>query len=72
MINYNEVPSIISEKDLDYLSDMFDWNYGALKKINDFRDRASDQEIIDALKEGCRLFDRNLNIIQKTLGGQNE
>ena len=30
---YNEVPNIITGKDLDYLSDMFQWNYGALKKM---------------------------------------
>ena len=24
---YNEVPNIITGKDLDYLSDMFNWNY---------------------------------------------
>ena len=31
---YNEVPTIITGKDLDYLSDMFNWNYSALKKMN--------------------------------------
>ena len=31
MNNYTEVPNIISCKDLDYLSDMFNWNYGAYK-----------------------------------------
>ena len=31
---YNEVPNIITGKDLDYLSDMFEWNYGTLKKVN--------------------------------------
>ena len=28
MMNYNQVPSIITGKDLDYLSDIFEWNYG--------------------------------------------
>lgn len=32
--NYNVVPNIISSKDLDYLSDMFAWNYGAIKMAN--------------------------------------
>lgn len=27
---YNKVPNIITGKDLDYLSDMFNWNYDAL------------------------------------------
>lgn len=70
-INYDVVPNIISCKDLDYLSDMFDWNYNALKKAKDFRDRAEDQEISEMLKNGCELFNNNLNRIQTILqGGQ--
>jgi hypothetical protein len=30
---YNTVPTIITGKDLDYLSDMFNWNYHAYKNI---------------------------------------
>ncbi len=31
---YAEVPNnILTGKDLDYLSDMFQWNYGALKYV---------------------------------------
>ena len=34
---YMEVPNdILTGKDLDYLCDMFQWNYGALKSSNDF------------------------------------
>ena len=32
-ITYNEVPKIITGKDLDYLSDMFNWNYEGKKKL---------------------------------------
>ena len=33
-IQYMEVPSnILTGKDLNYLSDMFQWNYGAYKKM---------------------------------------
>ena len=33
-IQYMEVPSdILTGKDLDYLSDMFQWNYGAYKQM---------------------------------------
>ena len=32
---YMEVPTnILTGKDMDYLSDMFEWNYEALKKTN--------------------------------------
>ena len=27
-LNYEQVPNIITGKDLDYLSDMFNWNCG--------------------------------------------
>lgn len=30
-IEYENVPNIISGKDLDYLSDMFSWSYNAYK-----------------------------------------
>ena len=35
MLNYEVVPNdILTGKDLDYLSDIFEWNYIALKKTN--------------------------------------
>ena len=45
--NYTEVPNIISGKDLDYLSDMFNWNYIAYKKSVNFSECVTDSEIKD-------------------------
>ena len=61
-------------KDLDYLSDMFEWNYGTLKKVNAGITCVKDEEIKDILKEGYNLFKNNLNVILSILreGGQNE
>ena len=42
---YNEVPTIITGKDLDYLSDMFNWNYSALKKMNVAVNQVKSEEI---------------------------
>lgn len=72
--NYSVVPNIISGKDLDYLSDMFNWNYEALKKAKDFKDRASDSEIKEMLKQGCELFNSNIKEVLSILseGGSNE
>ena len=67
--NYNVVPNIISSKDLDYLSDMFQWNYGALKCVNDSISSVSDKEIIDIMEKSCELFDDNLNTVLDILGG---
>ena len=71
---YTEVPNIITGKDLDYLSDMFEWNYNALKKVNVGTNNVADEEIKTALEEGYNLFKNNLNVILSILneGGTNE
>ena len=71
---FDKVPTIITGKDLDYLSDMFNWNYTALKKTKDFKDRAKDNTIKSILRDGCELFNSNLNIILSVLneGGSDE
>ena len=76
MLNYEEVPNdILTGKDLDYLSDMFEWNYAALKKTNNAIDMVEDEEIISYLVKGVELFDNNLNSILTILesrGNSNE
>lgn len=59
---YNDVPNIITGKDLDYLSDMFNWNYEALKKMNVAVNQIKDEEIKNILEKGYNLFKNNLNI----------
>ena len=44
-MNYEKVPNIISGKDLDYLSDMFNWNYGAYKNTYNAIEQVNDNEI---------------------------
>jgi len=71
---YNEVPNIISGKDLDYLSDMFNWNYIAYKKSKDFSERVMDGEIKEMFSKASNVFHGTmiqvLNILNK--GGNNE
>lgn len=71
---YNEVPNIITGKDLDYLSDMFNWNYEALKKMNVAVNQVTDEQIKNTLQKGYNLFKNNLNITLSILneGGNNE
>lgn len=71
---YNKVPNIITGKDLDYLSDMYNWNYDALKKVNVGINNTEDEEIKKTLEEGYKLFKNNLNVILSILkeGGSNE
>lgn len=71
---YNEVPNIITSKDLDYLSDAFNWNYEALKKINVAITQVKDEQIKIILEKAYNQFKNNLNIILSILneGGNNE
>ena len=71
---YNEVPNIITGKDLDYLSDMFNWNYIALKNTNESINNVEDEEIARILEKGFNLFNNNLNVILSILneGGNHE
>ena len=70
---YNEVPNIMTGKDLDYLSDMFNWNYEALKKTNVAVNQVNDEQIKKVLEKGYNLFKNNLNITLSILneGGTN-
>ena len=67
MQNYSEVPSIISGKDLDYLSVMFNWNFNAFKLINDFKEKVSDEEIKDLIERVCKTHKENLNAVLNIL-----
>ncbi|MBQ8682058.1 MAG: hypothetical protein IJ509_04025 [Bacilli bacterium] len=71
---YNEVPNIITGKDLDYLSDMFNWNYEGLKKMHVATCQVQDEQIKTITEKGYNLFKNNLNVILSILneGGNNE
>ena len=73
-ITYNEVPNIITGKDLDYLSDMFNWNYEGLKKSNTAIKNVEDEEIKTTIEKCYNLFNNNLNVLLSILtqGGSNE
>lgn len=65
---YMEVPNdILTGKDINYLSDMFEWNYTALKKTNDGINNVTDEEIISLLESGKALFSSNLNTVLEIL-----
>lgn len=73
-MNYEQVPSMISGKDLDYLSDMFNWNYGAYKNAMNAKEAVTDAEIITFITKTANIFHENLTMILNILkqGGQNE
>ena len=71
-MNYKQVPNIITGKDLDYLSDMFNWNYGAYKNTYNSIESVTDNEIKSLLEDASRLFDDNMNNVLDILGGIDE
>ncbi len=72
MKKFKEVPNIISGKDLDYLSDMFQWNYGAYKSIINCVTKVTDTEMKNMLKKGAQLFDANMKQVLDIVGGNYE
>lgn len=73
MLNYEEVPNnILTGKDLDYLSDMFEWNYLGLKDTDVACDMVEDEEIVSVLEKACSLFDDNLNAVLNILESRGE
>ena len=73
-MQYNTVPNIITGKDLDYLSDMFNWNYGALKSnLNSLND-VTDNEIREIIEKSTNVFKDTIMSILSILasGGVNE
>jgi len=73
-MTYEKVPSIITGKDLDYLSDMFNWTYGTLKININAVNEITDEEIKDLFNECINTFKETiLNILSiLSKGGTNE
>ena len=69
--NYNEVPSIISGKDLDYLSDMFNWNFTAYKNSCNASNNVIDNELKMMLDKSSTLFNASMNNILSIINGGN-
>lgn len=64
MSKLENVPdNIITGKDLDYLCDMFQWNYCAFKKTCNDIEYIDNQEIAELFGEVSDMFDTNLNTI---------
>ena len=62
-MNYEKVPSIITGKDLDYLSDMFNWNYGAYKNTFNAINEVNNEKIKDVLIRASDMFFNNMNVV---------
>ena len=68
--SYNKVPNIITGKDLDYLSDMFNWNYGVYKSTVNAIEKVNDDDIKDILTRSSEMFYENMNIVLNILNSE--
>lgn len=65
MNNYDCVPEdTITGKDLDYLKDMFQWNYNAYKETCTALNEVVDEDLKEVFESSKTLFDENLCLIQ--------
>ncbi len=73
-LKYEKVPNILTGKDLDYLSDMFNWNYGAYKKSNDCVNKLQNAEMKQMIEKATNVFHNNMTTVLTILeqGGSNE
>lgn len=62
-----QVPTIISTKDLDYLSDIFEWNFIACKKALHFSKEVNDEDIKKELDSIYKLHEKTLKQILEIL-----
>jgi len=68
--NFEKVPSIITGKDLDYLNDMFNWNYGVYKSTLNAIDYVNNTEIKDILIRASEMFYNNMNVVLNILNDE--
>lgn len=62
-----KAPDILTGKDLDYLKDIFGWNYTLYKLGENSIESINDQEIVKFIKECNDFFYNNLTIILNIL-----
>ncbi|MDD3392234.1 MAG: hypothetical protein PHE54_01690 [Bacilli bacterium] len=67
----NEVPVMISTKDLAYLSDMFEWQSVLTKVINHYKEEVQDEEIKSLFNNVAAMLKDNCQKIVDILGGMN-
>lgn len=64
----DKVPTIISTKDLDYLNDIFSWNFGVCKLAYSFSQKVSDEEIKQELENTYNMHKEICQSIVNILG----
>jgi len=66
------VPKIISTKDMAYLNDIFEWNFNLSKKANHFSKEVSNERIRNFLIDISKMHADHCHIILNMLGDNYE
>ena len=61
------IPEMISTKDSAYLKDMFNWNFVAMKKFDDYIENIENEEIVKKLDELADMHLKNCSNIVNIL-----
>lgn len=56
-----DVPQMITSKDLDYIKDMFNWNFVAIKKYQEYLEYVTEEDIKKELNKLIKLHTDNCN-----------
>jgi len=64
-----KVPTMISTKDMMYISDMFNWHLVAAKKMESFAPCIEDEECADKLNTLSKMHYEACDSLIKLLGG---
>ena len=62
-MSYEKVPNIISCKDLDYLSDIYNWNFIASKYANESSCCVKDEEIKNILYKAASIHSEHCKYV---------
>lgn len=62
-----QVPAIISTKDLSYLSDIFEWNFIAAKKALHYSNQVQNEELKKELDKVYKMHEKHLKKILEIL-----
>lgn len=69
----DKVPNMISTKDLDYLKDMFEWNFNASKLAYHFSEETTNPIVKDMIMKVSRMHSEHSRKIKNILmEGYNE
>ena len=73
MKEYKEVPNILTGKDLDYLTDLFNWNFNAYKVTVSAYEHTKDNDLRKVMEKAAKIFNESMNDVISILeGGLNE